>query len=123
MHFVNEDSYLCIFNDPHRVAWRLYKVGPNILICDSQYDGVLMQFTGLLDKNEKEIYEGDVMKYHKHGARRPMFTNIRVFWNESAAAFWITRQDGSPWGHIPLEIVLYEVIGNIYANPELLERQ
>ena len=65
------------------------------------------QFTGLLDKNGKEIYEGDVIEYMRSGkkARR--------------AVEWIDMHSGYPMLTTnPLDI---EIIGNIYENPELIK--
>jgi uncharacterized phage protein (TIGR01671 family) len=81
---------------------------------------VWQQFTGLTDKNRKEIYEGDIVAYRPTG----------------------TTGDGTPWkkilGDVHHEVIFekgafrlkddprlqfphrWEVIGNIYENPELL---
>lgn len=67
------------------------------------------QYTGLKDKNDVEIYEGDLLSFgpdsHAH----------TVVWNLDKAVFEI-----SDW---PLHESVYaaEIIGNIYENPELLE--
>jgi hypothetical protein len=75
----------------------------------------LMQYTGLKDKNDKEIYEGDVI--YCDG-----YWNLYAVWDEENARFaflctdWVVTQ-GHP---IQPNISSYCIIGNIYENPELL---
>jgi uncharacterized phage protein (TIGR01671 family) len=77
----------------------------------------LMQYTGLKDKNGKEIYEGDIIGNTKYSE---MYPKQIVFYNGSFG-FW-DKEDS-----IPEFFMLYrylssrEVIGNIYENPELLK--
>ena len=80
-------------------------------VCDLE----VMQFTGLQDKNGKEIYEGDIVTT---GTDKAMI----VGWSERHASFVIER-DGWMFGHYfgeAFESNECEVIGNIYENPELL---
>ena len=73
----------------------------------------IMQFTGLLDKNRKEIYEGDVVSgYPTWGQQRKKKSEVHnVFFADGN--FMCDRYALS----LVREI---EIIGNIYENPELL---
>lgn len=75
----------------------------------------LMQYTGLKDKNDKEIYEGDIV-------REDYYTG-EVQYHEGYASFGIQwHGDGRIWfSGFGWAEVDDEVIGNIYENPELLE--
>ena len=69
-------------------------------------DCPIMLFTGLRDRNGKEIYEGDIIDYG-HGRFRPVeFID---------GAFCILKINS-----MPSLMTLYAVVGNIYDNPELL---
>ena len=74
----------------------------------------LMQYTGLKDKNGVEIYEGDIVKYI--GQLNPdRYKLFIIEWDDKLAGFYagggqIQRTKG------------YEVIGNIYETPELLDK-
>lgn len=72
------------------------------------------QFTGLLDVNGKEIYEGDIlrMSYRKDDL------GIVKFENE-AAAFTIREKGKLRWWYLINRH--YELVGNIHDNPELLK--
>jgi uncharacterized phage protein (TIGR01671 family) len=70
----------------------------------------LMQYTGLKDKNGKEIYEGDVVGYGKEKAPH------EVRWDD-VHGMWMWRT--FKFSHTALDKL--EVIGNIYENPELLK--
>jgi len=98
-------------------------LGVHLAVADQCYlDEVdLMQYTGLRDKNGKEIYEGDVLaqnprKYHvqAHGEYDSAFV---VEWSTINGG-----DDADPQSHgYHFDPSSLEVIGNIYENSELLE--
>ncbi len=88
-------------------------------IKDWYRDIELMQYTGLKDKNGKEIYEGDIVKVYDWGVKtsEDIIGISAIEWSD----------DTKGWIHNPeYDIDSYdmfrnvEVIGNIYENPELL---
>lgn len=92
-------------------------------------DVELMQFTGLKDKNGVEIYEGDILKYLAHYPidyqnRNPLkkFGRVAgpVVWEKGW--LWLDYRPEKDDGTLLYESEAenWEVIGNIWANPELL---
>ena len=84
----------------------------------------LQQFTGLLDKNGKEIFEGDIFPclYAFDGC---IEHEMIVEYNEPRAGFF-PRWDYSKCQQKGVEKTMHdltnlEIIGNIYENPELLK--
>ena len=81
------------------------------------------QFTGLKDKNGKEIYEGDVCNCRLYNCREyECFGKIKWSNDEAAFLFCIVCDGGGyeeEWLYEYADAL--EVIGNIYENPELLE--
>lgn len=72
--------------------------------------GVLMQYTGLKDKNGTEMYEGDIVKF-------PRDKVGHIVWNQKESGFWIEAVVSVDY---KLDMGEVEVIGSIYENPELL---
>lgn len=80
----------------------------------------LMQFTNLLDKHGKEIYEGDVVKFWSHPSKMKVCS---VFWNAGAARWAVETIENPVEWHTFGHVTTVEVIGNIYENPELLNQK
>jgi uncharacterized phage protein (TIGR01671 family) len=82
----------------------------------------LMQYTGLKDKNGKEIYEGDIIDVAPHMRDSDFVKNL-----DKNPYLHEVRYDGFtiiPFDHeMNDEPDKYEVIGNIFEHPELLQRR
>lgn len=84
---------------------------------------VLMQSTGLKDKNGKEIFEGDIIAIEVDDTETPI--NARVFQNSKIGVLMFhVFEDNEDVPMVELledNSVAFEIIGNVYENPELLE--
>lgn len=74
---------------------------------------VLQQFTGLKDRNGVEIYDGDIIKKSKRYFIVKWFNNIGCF-----NCVTTNEDDGSYPAMNRGSMILSEVVGNIYENPE-----
>ena len=105
--------WLNLYGDLYEAPSRTYDT-PNIEIEPSDDRYIIMQYTGLKDKNGKEIYEGDIVRWVSTHAMAEQ--NIHVDAVEWVGAGFMLM----PWVH-EIEAAEIEIIGNIHENPELLE--
>ncbi|HET8735203.1 MAG TPA: YopX family protein [Pricia sp.] len=85
----------------------------------------VMRFTGLKDRNGKEIYEGDVLSDYTETDEGIKKSHCQVLWNEACGSWELDMsmiQNRSYTFYLAEELLdfEYEISGNIYENPELL---
>lgn len=86
-----------------------------------EYEPV-QQFTGLKDKNEKEIFVGDIIRiFPGYGCEWGEYIGEIVFYNFSFVIKSMRRYNSLSF--IDYECPKPEIIGNIFENPEFLEEK
>lgn len=107
-------------NEIDHISWledELYCIGDGITYMVSAEDLVLMQSTGLRDKNGKEVFVGDIIKCTR-GCLHEVYIEKEyggTYFGGMPAVYLKDLGEGYAWTEHE------EIIGNVYENSELLE--
>lgn len=79
----------------------------------------LMQYTGLKDKNGKEVYEGDLITITNPFIKHEEIGVAKIVFSHDYVGGWVAEAKGEHL-NIGTRTHMISVVGNIYENPELL---
>ena len=95
----------------------------NNIICQGM---IFQQFTGMLDKNGKEIYEGDIVKTYVYDGWFDIgdakTCNYEIKWSHYDCGWrgFTSLMDNNSFAGVTFILTETEIIGNIFENKELL---
>lgn len=113
IHRDTENPCLIVYTDKKINLYQEIKESDKIYCNEFE----LLQYTGLKDKNGKEIFEGDIIEKTYYSYHQPECSEIfKIIYN--GLGFSFEHIKGRSY-HTPFTEEI-EVIGNIYENPELL---
>ena len=90
-------------------------------------EDIVLQSTGFFDKNENEIFEGDILSDWNDVDGKQVQSFLQVFWCDKEGCWKLDssfNQDKSSGDLLSEELssFVYEISGNIYENHDLLQR-
>ena len=113
----DNNTVLKLYNPLKGIKWGLYEGVYGNRLASGEYHK-LMQYTGLKDKNGNPVYEGDIILLgdNTYDYRYESGDKVLVKWGEHTGfiPFQSWHSDYDP-------IYDFEIIGNIYENPELID--
>lgn len=115
--WLKNDKEMIDVDEIHFDNGQLDFIGDAITFMRKANEIELMQSTGLLDKNGKEVFVGDIVKCTR-GCRHEVYLKKEyggTFIGGMPAIYLKGIKEGYAWTEAE------EIIGNIYENPELLE--
>ena len=117
------DGYLCECHhkDTGKYDYAIQEMFENGYIMHEVIPETVGQYTGLTDKNGRKIFEGDILGAHLDVNYPENETIAVIVWANNA---WCIQELGAEpdiIGDDELKNDGWEIIGNIYDNPELLE--
>ncbi len=112
------EGYLYGMGEKRYILYELPNSAPTIGIeVDPE---TICQYTGLIDKNGKKIWENDILEGHLDDKFPEDVTREKVIWYENG---WKTEEPGCVDKEYldEFDAENFEVVGNVFDNPELLE--
>lgn len=97
-----------IFWSKSYTVWEYAEINPDT-IC---------QYTGLTDKNGKRIWENDIVEERHRGV---ITMRYHVLWDFKETSWMFETKSSARYGIYAINQRKFEVVGNIFDNPDLLE--
>lgn len=118
---VSRDKY---YIHPRANAFQVTNELSKLIVLHEVIPETLGQFVGLLDNNGETIFEGDIIKFHVETLTKVWDTiGVVKCYNTSYGISYENDQHFLAFNNASTNVRWYEVIGNIYDCPELLEEK
>lgn len=105
LYLTDNNAYIILIHDEFTCAMEKISVDKD----------TIGQFTGLTDKNGKRIFEGDIVVHRFKRVWREEFHTSKVIWDDNYNCYYLFDEIVNHRMRADIE---YDVIGNIYQDPE-----